>query len=439
MFFGLANCHPEFIEGCACLRIVFHGYTLDLPILREVVFFTDIRFYMNKIIFTEEFCQPENLHPFTLTRQIQDIRVGILTIREKWERALSLQSFDKKEDDYKDLSRSVNIDEAAADGICFMIHGNVLPTSKLVKAVKRLKDGEFIATKSGESVVFRVTKNEIADKHNIKVGRAITFKQELKTIQYPWDIFHLNDWAIRQDFELLTYKRKSQPVSKTNKVTKPSQLFIEKGARMEHCIINAATGPVYIGKEAEVMEGSVIRGPFAMGEGACLKLGAKVYGATTLGPRCVVGGEIKNSVLFGYSNKAHDGYLGDSVIGEWCNLGAGTTNSNLKNNASDVKVWTPHGELIAGPKCGVMMGDYSRTAINTAINTGTVISVCCNVFGAGLTPKYIPNFSWGSEGVTRYSFEKALSDIEGWKKLKKQTLSDDEKGVLKYIFEKVNG
>jgi UDP-N-acetylglucosamine diphosphorylase/glucosamine-1-phosphate N-acetyltransferase len=184
------------------------------------------------------------------------------------------------------------------------------------------------------------------------------------------------------------------------------------------------------------MEGCIIRGPFAMGEGACLKMGAKVYGATTLGPRCVVGGEVKNSVLFGYSNKAHDGYLGDSVIGEWCNLGAGTTNSNLKNNASEVKIWTPQGEMNAGNKCGVMMGDYSKTAVNTAINTGTVIGVCCNVFGTGLTPKYIPSFSWGSEGVKRYAVEKIFPDIEDWKKLKGETLNENEKSILKYVFEK---
>lgn len=391
---------------------------------------------MNKIIFTEEFCQPENLHPFTLTRQIQDIRIGILTIREKWELMLGLISYDKKEDDYKDLDRSVNIDEVIGDDVCFMIHGNVLPTSKLVKAILRLKEGEFIATPGGNSVAFCITKNEIADKYKIKVGHAVTYREEIKTIQFPWDIFHLNDWAIRQDFELLTSKRKSQPISKTNKVIKPSQLFIEKGAKVEHCIINASTGPVYIGKDAEVMEGCIIRGPFSLGEKACLKMGTKVYGATTVGPQSVVGGEIKNSVLFGYSNKAHEGYLGDSVIGEWCNMGAGTTNSNLKNNASDVKVWTPKGELNAGPKCGVMMGDYSRTAVNTAINTGTVIGVSCNVFGSGLTPKYIPNFSWGSEGVKRYEFEKALLDIEDWKKLKGQIISDDEKSILKYIFEK---
>jgi UDP-N-acetylglucosamine diphosphorylase / glucose-1-phosphate thymidylyltransferase / UDP-N-acetylgalactosamine diphosphorylase / glucosamine-1-phosphate N-acetyltransferase / galactosamine-1-phosphate N-acetyltransferase len=390
---------------------------------------------MNKLIFTEEFCQPENLHPFTLTRQMQDIRIGILTIREKWEKMMGMPSYDKKEDDYKDLQRSVNIDEAVGDDVCYLIHGNLLPTIKLVKAIRKLKNGEFIASGSGNGIVYRFTKNEIIDRHKIKVGKAITIKEEVKTIQFAWDIFQLNDWAIRLDFSLLTGKRKSQKISNTNKIIKPSQVFLEKGAKVEHCIINASTGPVYIGKNAEVMEGCIIRGPFAMGEESCLKMGTKVYGATTLGPCCVVGGEIKNTVLFGNSNKAHDGYLGDSVIGEWCNMGAGSTNSNLKNNASDVRIWTQKGEINAGMKCGVMLGDYSRTAISTAINTGSVIGVCCNVFGTGLTPKYIPSFSWGSEGVKRYEFEKAMQDIKGWKKLKGKQVTKEEKSILKYIFD----
>ena len=389
---------------------------------------------MDKIIFTEEYCQPENLYPFTLTRQIQDIRVGILTIREKWEILLGLPSFDRNEDDYKDLDRSVTIEDAASDGVCLMIHGNVLPSPKLIKAIRNLKNGEFISVNDNAGIVFRVTKKEISEKHKIAVTKSISVKEDVKTIQYPWDIFRLNDWAIRQDFELLTKKRKSQSVPKSNKLIDPENIFLEKGAKVQHSILNASAGPVYIGKNAEVMEGAIIRGPFALGEGACLKMGAKVYGATSIGPYCIAGGEIKNSVLFGYSNKAHDGYLGDSVIGEWCNMGAGTTNSNLKNNAGEVKVWTPKGLASAGMKCGVMMGDFSRTAINTSINTGTVIGVCCNVFGNGLTPKYIPNFSWGSEGVKRYEFEKALQDIEGWKKLKDQAITENEKSILKYIF-----
>jgi UDP-N-acetylglucosamine diphosphorylase / glucose-1-phosphate thymidylyltransferase / UDP-N-acetylgalactosamine diphosphorylase / glucosamine-1-phosphate N-acetyltransferase / galactosamine-1-phosphate N-acetyltransferase len=233
---------------------------------------------------------------------------------------------------------------------------------------------------------------------------------------------------------LLTKKRKSQRLPRSCKVIGKGKLFIEKGAIIQQAIFNTTAGPIYIGKNAEVMEGCMIRGPFAMGEGACLKMGAKVYAATTIGPYCIAAGEIKNAVMFGYSNKAHDGYLGDAVIGEWCNMGAGTTNSNMKNNAGDVRIWTPNGLKSAGKKCGVLMGDYSRTVINTSINTGTVISVSCHVAGTGLSPKYIPSFSWGSEGVNRYQFEKALTDIEGWKKLKGHSLSENEKSILQHIF-----
>jgi len=389
---------------------------------------------MNKILFTEEFCQPEKLHPFTLTRQLQDIRVGILTIREKWERFLGLTSYDKKENDYKDLARSIDIEEAVTDGDCYLVHGNILPTPELVKMVKKLKNGECLTADGGAAIVYRFSKNELSDKHKIRVTHAVALTEPVTVIQYPWHIFQANDKALRLDFALLTKGKKSQPLSKTNRVSGREHVFVAKGARVEHCTINADTGPVYIGKNAELMEGSFIRGPFAIGEGACLKMGAKVYGATTIGPYCVAAGEIKNSVLFGYSNKAHDGYLGDSVIGEWCNMGAGTTNSNLKNNAGMVRVWTPAGQVDAGMKCGVLMGDYSRTAINTSINTGTVIGVGSNVFGSGLTPKYIPSFAWGSDGIARYDLDKAMVDIANWKKLKNGELSADETTILDHIY-----
>lgn len=388
-----------------------------------------------KIIFTEEFCQPETLYPFTLTRQIQDIRIGILTIREKWEKNLSLPSFDKWEDDYKDLDRSIRIDQNIGDDVYFMIHGDILPSSKLVKAVRKLKNGEFISVNGNAGVIFRFTRNEIVEPHKIKVKKAITIKDEIKSIRFPWDIFQLNDYAIHQDFKLLTQKRKSRKVSKSNRIINPRGVFVEKGANIEHSILNASTGPIYIGKNATVQEGAVIRGPFALGEGAVIKMGATIYGATTIGPGCIVGGEIKNSVFFGNSNKAHGGYIGDSVIGEWCNLGAGTSNSNMKNNASNVRVWTAKGEINAGLKCGMFIGDYSRTAINSSINTGTVIGVCCNIFGAGLSPKYIPSFSWGSDGLQRYSLDKAIVDINDWQKLKNKKISRNEKTILKYIFE----
>ena len=387
-----------------------------------------------KIIFTEEFCQPENLFPFTLTRQIQDIRVGILTIREKWEKLLRITSFDRMEDDYKDLDRSIKLETIDDNDVCFLIHGNILPTPKLVKTLKKLKDGEFISVNGNTGVIFRFSKKEIPGPNKIKVSKAITIREEVKSIQFPWNIFQLNDYAIREDFELLTEKRRSQKISKTNKVTRAGNIFIEKGAVVEYCFLNATDGPIYIGKNSLIMEGTCIRGPFACGEGAVIKMNSRIYGATTIGPYCTAGGEIKNSVFFAYSNKAHDGYIGDSVIGEWCNLGAGTTNSNIKNNASAVKVWTSKGEMSAGNKCGVFMGDYSKTAINTSINTGTVMGVCSNVFEKGLTPKYIPNFSWGSDGLQRYELDKALIDIGNWKKLKGQSVTENEKTILTYIF-----
>ena len=389
----------------------------------------------SKLIFTEEFCQPEDLFPFTLTRQVQDIRVGILTIREKWERYLGLESMDKWEDDYKDLDRSFRIDPNMGEDTCLMVHGNVLPSAKLVKAISKLKDGEFISVNGNAGIAFRFSKKEVVEPHKIKVTRAVTVKEEAISIRFPWDIFLLNGQALNDDFELITKKRKTQKIPGSNKLIKPSRIFIEKGVTMENCILNATEGPIYIGKNAMVMEGSMIRGPVAICEGATVKMGATIYGATTIGPYCVVGGEIKNSVFFGNSNKAHHGYVGDSVIGEWCNLGAGTSNSNMKNTAGHVKVWTKKGEMDAGLKCGMFIGDYSRTAINSSVNTGTVIGVSCNVFGAGLTPRYIPNFSWGNDGLQRYSLDKALADIENWKKLKHRTLTDNEKTILKYIFE----
>jgi UDP-N-acetylglucosamine diphosphorylase/glucosamine-1-phosphate N-acetyltransferase len=391
---------------------------------------------MEKIIFTEEFCQPQKLFPFTLTRHVQDIRVGILTIREKWEAYLGLPSFNKWLDTYKDNHLSVKTDELPG-GDYLLIHSNVLPSAKIISQIKRLHPGELLLCAVNGPVALKFS-NSDASANDIKVNKTILLEQDSKTISQPWHIFQLNDWAIREDFQLLTSGRTSESISSTNKTIAPENIFIEPGATVEHCILNASTGPIYIGKNAEIMEGSIIRGPLAMCEGAVLKLGTKVYGATTLGPYSVGGGEIKNSVFFGYSNKGHDGYLGDSVIGEWCNMGAGTSNSNVKNNAGAVKVYSDLEKNTwetAGIKCGVLMGDYSRCAINTSFNTGTVVGVSVNIFGSGLTPKYVPSFSWGSEGIKTYNFDAALQHIENWKQLKHQTLSAEEKSILKYLYE----
>ena len=328
-----------------------------------------------------------NLYPFTATRSVADIRVGILTIREKWEKLL-----DRKIETISEInSRDVELKDEEK------IPANIIPSQQWA----------------------------IAFLNNQKISGTI--------LKYPWHIFQNNDQALREDFDLICKGRTSLSISSTNKTISSDNIFVEEGAVVEHCILNASDGPIYIGRNALVMEGCLIRGPVALCEGSIIKMGAKIYGATTIGPYCVAGGEIKNSVLFGYSNKAHDGYLGDSVIAEWCNLGAGTSNSNIKNNAGMVKAWVD-GEneyLPAGLKCGLLMGDYSRSAINTSFNTGTVVGVCCNIFSERFPAKYIPDFSWGQE---EYKLEKALTDIDNWKKLKGKTITTEEIKILTDIY-----
>ena len=317
-----------------------------------------------KIFLDDSQCR-ENLYPFTHTRHVADIRIGILTIREKWEKLTGGIIYTSMED--------------KADKV-LVINANIIPTADNFQ--------EILSEKTSSA--------------------------DIKVLEYPWHIFQYNDWAIRQDFELLTRNKISRPISKTNKCINEANIFIEEAADVEHCMFNASTGPVYIGKNVTIMEGNMIRGPFAICEGAVLKMGSKVYGATTIGPFCMAGGEIKNSMMFGYSNKAHDGYLGDSVIGEWCNLGAGTSNSNIKNTAGEIK-YTIHDKMesiVAGNKAGLLMGDYSRAAINTSFNTGTVVGVCCNIFDRNFPAKYVANFSWGHE---RYDLDKAIKDIDNWK------------------------
>jgi len=335
----------------------------------------------------------DDLFPFSLIRHVADIRIGIVTIREKWE--ILLDQRVTLHSDHRLSNDSV------------IVSANIIPSNDFVSSL----------VQSGMDVA------------------CIDF-DVCKVIQYPWHIFHYNDWALRQDFMMLTSKRISASIPDTVHFTNPEGIFIEEGAELSHCFLNASRGPIYIGKNTEIMEGSMIRGPFALCEGSIVKMGARIYGATTIGPFCVVGGEIKNSVIFGYSNKAHDGYLGDAVVGSWCNLGAGTSNSNLKNNAEDVKVWNPVSERWgnAGMKCGLLMGDYSRSAINSTFNTGTVVGICSNVFGEGLTPAFIPSFSWGHQPVEKYEFEKAIRDISNWKKLKNQVVKHEEIIQLKNIF-----
>jgi len=341
-------------------------------------------------IFLDESKTREGLFPFTLTRHVADIRIGILTIREKWEMLTGLPVF---------------TDPALQNPGSIVVQANIIPTAISIDQI------------------LKAAKDETPVLEN----------DELRMLHWPWQIFQYNDWALRQDVDLITAGRTSQTIPPSNKVTAPENIFIEEGASVEHCILNASAGPIYIGKNAEVMEGCMIRGAFAIGENAVLKMGAKIYGAVTIGPNCAAAGEIKNSILMANSNKAHDGYLGDSVIGEWCNLGAGTTNSNVKNTAGKVKMWHQQTKtyIPAGLKAGLIMGDYSRAAINTSFNTGTLTGICCNIFGAGFPPKYIPDFTWGNE---KYIFEKVLKDIDKWKQFKGQRITENEIENLKKIY-----
>ncbi len=334
-----------------------------------------------------------SLYPFGTVRSVAHIRIGILTIFEKWQFYFPGKVFVASEKLIHHLDKSD----------CITFPASFIPSLEFLKQVASQKE-------------------------------KIAYTPDCKILERPWQIFEYNDWAINQDYKMLTAGRTSQKISSSNQVICPENIFIEPGASINFSILNAEAGPVYIGKNAEIQEGCLLRGPMVIGEGSRLKMGTKIYGATTIGPNCLAGGEIKNSILMAFSNKGHDGYLGDSVIGDWCNLGAGTSNSNLKNNASSVKIWSKEKNdfISAGIKCGLMMGDYSRSAINTSFNTGTIVGVCCSIFGNSFPPKFIDNFTWGNE---RYIFEKAIADISNWKKLKGEEITEEEIQSLKNIYQ----
>ncbi len=369
------------------------------------------------------------LNPLVKTRAVASLRMGIATIKERWEQITGTQVFVHTEKYLMPLYEPIE------PGRHIWIDSSVLVTQELFRAVVELKKGEALADKDG-----LVAGNSNGPWETFDVQHTLAwFKNNVKPVktirlQLPHQIFLWNDWFIKSDFSFFTSNRVSQAISSSNTLINPINIFVEEGVTMEFCTLNAAVGPIYIGKNATLMEGCMIRGAFAMGDNSLLKMGAKIYGATTFGPNCVGGGEIKNMVMQGNSNKAHDGYLGDSVIGEWCNFGAGSSNSNVKNTGGKVHIWNEglNGFVDAGQKCGLIMGDYSRAAINSSINTGSSIGVCCNVFGEGLLPKVIKDFSWGLKD--RYIFEKALADIANWKKMKHQTLGKEEIAVLNHLF-----
>lgn len=382
---------------------------------------------MNYILF--DGTSRNNLLPFTYTRPVADIRVGILTIREKWEKMLGKKTSTLTKTYLQEKYPLIN----KSDDI--LINASYLPTENLVKLVKSLKDNQAVYY-NGEVVAVHTSERqeEIKQQDYDKV----IFTDELLQIKDTWDIFSLNDKVLKLDFKLMTKGRKSAPIPKGVQVTNPENIFIEDTAEVSFCYLNATAGPIYIGKGAKILEGAMIRGSFALCERSVVKMGAKIYGATTVGPACTVGGEIKNVVFFANSNKGHDGYLGDSVIGEWCNLGADTNNSNLKNNYAEVRLWSYETKGFAKTGlqfCGLMMGDHSKCGINTMFNTGTVVGVSANIFGDGFPRNFIPSFSWGgAAGFTTFQMRKVKEVAKVVLSRRNIEFNAVEERILEHVF-----
>ena len=370
------------------------------------------------------------LLPFTYTRPVADIRIGIFTIREKWELFLNTKTSTLTEA-YLAEKYPLVMDEDTV-----FINASFLPDRELVAKISNLKSREAVFH-NDELLAYH--SNEPLPVSAFNEAQSIPYTDPVFRIEYPWDIFRKNREAIHADYEWLGKSRKQIPIPDTVQVIAPENVFIEEGASLSFAMINASSGPVYIGKNATVMEGCLIRGPFSLGEGAVLKMGAKIYGPTTIGPYCKAGGEITNSILFGNSNKAHDGYLGNSVIGEWCNLGADSNTSNLKNDYSQVRLWNYETESYARTGlqfCGLMMGDHSKCAINTMFNTGTVVGVNANIFGSGFPKNFIPSFTWGGASkMTTYQTKKAFEVARAVMKRRDHEFDEADERILTHIFE----
>ena len=389
----------------------------------------------NVILFDDE--KWESLLPLTYTKPIGELRIGILTLREKWENYLNA-NVSYITQDY--LSEKYPI---AISKDNYVINSRLLPNQKVVSLIKGLDLNEalvlndtFVAARLDEGQFDKlIQENDIDELNGINIPEA-----GLGTIliERPYHIFQHNGSEIKRDFSLLTQHLQSAPIPESVRVISPENLYIHPTAKLQHCIINASEGPVYIGANAEVMEGSVVRGPLALCNNGVIKLSCKIYGPTTIGPYSKVGGELNNVVIQGYSNKGHDGFLGNAVIGEWCNLGADTNNSNLKNNYSEVKLWDyMHGSFkkTGLQFCGLIMGDHSKCGINTMFNTGTIIGVGANIFGSGYPRNFIPSYSWGGkEGYQTNAYDKAIEVADIVMQRRKVMLSQLDKDILQHIY-----
>lgn len=374
------------------------------------------------------------LFPFTLTRPVADLRVGILTVREKWEKHFHQPI------DFLTAPELVGKYPTPIGEIHLMINGAICPDAALVEAIKSLKDKEIL--RKGD--LFIAAKGSIDAQEpavNLQGYKPVDYDADCTVINRSWDLFTHNKEQLVADFELLTAGRLSQEITDPHTIVYGKEsVFLEEGVDIKAAILNAEEGPIYLAKNSVIQEGATIRGPFALGENSRINMNAKIREGVTIGPNCKIGGEVSNSIVYGHSNKAHDGYLGNAVVGEWCNLGADTNNSNLKNNYDEVKAWDFESQKLIKTGlqfCGLFMGDHSKTAINTALNTGTTIGVSSNVFGGGFPPTFVPSFSWGGgDQLVPYRFEKAIETAKKvWARKNIEQTDEDEK-ILKTIFER---
>ena len=385
---------------------------------------------MNVILFDSN---RVDFYPLSLTRPISSFRVGVLTIKEKWE--IYFDSVSVYTEDYLSKKFNSNIIE---DNI--WINAQILPSESLLTEIKNLRIGEVL-NQGSLKLAFRSDSYSSKDLNKVKSNAKFSFLNSIS------DVFSLNGEEIKSDFKRMFSKddlewkgdvKNLEQIKKSNVKIGTGIIYIENGAKLNNCILNTINGPIYIGKDAEIMEGSMVRGPFAMCNNSVIKMGAKIYENTTIGPFCKVGGEINNVVFFGYSSKAHDGFLGNSVIGEWCNLGADTNNSNLKNNYDNVKIWNYTSESFKETGlqfCGLIMGDHSKCGINTMFNTGTVVGVGANIFGSGFPRNFIPSFSWGGgSGFIVHRIDKFFKTAEKVLARREVVLSDDDMAILSHVY-----
>ncbi len=384
---------------------------------------------MNYILFDDQKVR-NGLLPLTFTRPVADIRFGISTMREKWERILGAETSTLTESYLRKKFPVVKGDTN------ILINSSVCPSENLLAQIQALGTNQALV--GDVKVIAMNLSGDNLDAMDTSETTEVKLDAETICINHVWDLFAKLDITIDSDFKCITKGRKSQPVSETNKIIGDNPIFIEEGAVVEYAFLNATNGPIYIGKDAEVMESSVIRGPFALGEHSVVRAGTKIYGPTSIGPHSKVGGEISNSLIIGYSNKAHDGFIGNSVLGEWCNLGAGTNVSNLKNTYDTVRIWSHHQETFVNTGlqfCGLIMGDHSKTSINTMLNTGTVVGVSANLFGSGFPRQFVSSFSWGGfSGLKKYNLNKALQVAEIVYARRDKEFDNIEKDILRNVY-----